>query len=155
MKLLVQNTLNEISKEKFQAFEYFKNVNVNPGYYVHAFKLCLYYLSIIDTRRKYEEHIYLKIIQEICDYGGDTDTNAAIVGTVIGPMVGYLNFTKDKLFQNLLNFFEPNRIIYTTSLMYFFVEYLDNCFNKKNIINNNMVKFNTLKIILDMIAKIK
>ena len=154
LKLLVKNTLDEINKEKFEAFDYFKNVNVNPGYYVHAFKLCLYYLSIIDTRRKYEEHIYLKIIQEICDYGGDTDTNAAIVGTVIGPMIGYLNFTKDNLFQNLLNFFEPKRIIYTTSLMYFFVEYLDNCFNKKNIVNNHMVKFNTLKIILDMLTKI-
>ena len=155
LKLLVKNTLNEISNEKFLPFVYFKNVTLNQGYYVHAFKLCIYYLFVIDTRRKNEDNIYLKIIQEICDYGGDTDTNAAIVGTVIGPMVGYLNFTKDKLFQNLINFFEPNRMIYTTSLMYFFVEYLDNCFNKKIIGNNNTVKFNTLKIILDMITKIK
>ena len=155
LKLIVKNTLNEISNEKFQNFEYFKNVTLNQGYYVHAFKLCIYYLSVIDIRRKNEENIYLRIIQEICDYGGDTDTNAAIVGTVIGPMVGYLNFTKDKLFQNLLNFFEPNRMIYTTSLIYFFVDYLENCFNKKSIANNNMIKFNTLKIILDMITKIK
>ena len=119
LKLIVKNTLDEIGNEKFQKFEYFKNVIVNQGYYVHAFKLCIYYLSIIDKRRKNEENIYLKIIQEICDYGGDTDTNAAIVGTVIGPMIGYLNFTKDQLFQNLISFYVPNRIIYTSSLIYF------------------------------------
>jgi len=118
LKLTVKNTLDEIRNEKFQKFEYFKNVIVNQGYYVHAFKLCIYYLSVIDKRRKNEENIYLKIIQEICDYRGDTDTNVAIVGTVIGPMVGYSNFTNDNLFQNLINFFDPNRIIYTSSLIY-------------------------------------
>ena len=153
LKLIVKNTLDEIGNEKFKKFEYFKNVIVNQGYYVHAFKLCIYYLSVIDKRRKNEENIYLKIIQEICDYGGDTDTNCAIVGTVIGPMIGYLNFTNDKLFQNLINCDEPKRIIYTSSLIYFFIEYLDNCFNQKKFGNNNMIKFNTLKSILDMLTK--
>ena len=153
LKLLVKKTLDEIGKENFQNFEYFKNVISNQGYYVHAFKLCIYYLSVIDQKRKSEKNIYLKIIQEICDYGGDTDTNSSIVGTVIGPMIGYLNFTNDKLFQNLINFFEPNRILYTSSLIYFFIEYLDNCFNKNKIGNNNMIKFNTLKTILDMITE--
>ena len=131
LKLLVKKTLDEIGKENFQNFEYFKNVISNQGYYVHAFKLCIYYLSVIDKKRKSEKNIYLKIIQEICDYGGDTDTNSSIVGTVIGPMIGYLNFTNDKLFHNLINFFEPNRILYTSSLIYYFIEYLDNCFNNK------------------------
>ena len=153
LKLIVKKTLDEIGNETFKNFEHFKNVIVNQGYYVHAFKLCIYYLSVIDKRRKNEKNIYLKIVQEICDYGGDTDTNAAIVGTVIGPMIGYLNFTNDKLFQNLISFYEPNRIIYTSSLIYFFIEYLDICFNKKKIENNNMIKFNTLKTILDMITK--
>ena len=153
LKLLVKKTLDEIGKENFQNFEYFKNVISNQGYYVHAFKLCIYYLSAIDKKRKSEKNIYLKIIQEICDYGGDTDTNSSIVGTVIGPMIGYLNFTNDKLFHNLINFFEPNRILYTSSLIYYFIEYLDNCFNKNKIGNNNMIKFNTLKTILDMITK--
>lgn len=153
LKLLVKKTLDEIGKENFQNFEYFKNVISNQGYYVHAFKLCIYYLSVIDKKRKSEKNIYLKIIQEICDYGGDTDTNSSIVGTVIGPMIGYLNFTNDKLFHNLINFFEPNRILYTSSLIYYFIEYLDNCFNKNKIGNNNMIKFNTFKTILDMITK--
>ena len=153
LKLLVKNTLNEIKNEKFERFEYFKNVTINQGYYVHSFKLCLYYLSVIDKRKEKENDIYIRIIQEICDYGGDTDTNASIVGTVIGPMIGYLNLTGDKLFQNLITFFNPNRIIYTSCLIYFFVEYLDNCFNKNNTGNNNGIKFNTLKIMIDMLTK--
>ena len=153
LKLLVKNTLSEVKSEAFNNFEYFKNVTINQGYYVHSFKLCLYYLSIIDKIKEKENKVYLKIIQEICDYGGDTDTNACIVGTVIGPFFGYIQFTNDKLFQNLINFFNPNRIMYTTALMYFYVEYLDNCFNKNVIGNSNEIKFNTLKIILNMLTK--
>jgi len=122
------------------------------GFYVHAFKLSIYYLSVLD-KRKNEDNIYIKVIEEICDYGGDTDTNATIVGTVIGPMIGYSNFTKDKLFENLILFFNSSWLIYTSGLIYFFVEYLDNNFNGKNYGNNNEIKFNTLKIILDMLTK--
>jgi ADP-ribosylglycohydrolase len=150
---LVKNTLNEVNREQFNRFEYFKNVTKNMGYYVHAFKLVLYYLSVIDKRNKNEDNIYLKIIQEICDYGGDTDTNAAIVGTVIGPLIGYLNFTKDHLFQNMVQFYYPSRILYTSSLMYFYVESLDNYFNKNIIQKESGIKFNTLKILLDMLTK--
>ena len=150
---LVKNTLNEVNREQFNRFEYFKNVTKNMGYYVHDFKLVLYYLSVIDKRNKNEDNIYLKIIQEICDYGGDTDTNAAIVGTVIGPLIGYLNFTKDHLFQNMVQFYYPSRILYTSSLMYFYVEFLDNYFNKNIIQKESVIKFNTLKILLDMLTK--
>ena len=153
LKSLVKNTLTEIKSKTFEKFEHFKNVTINQGYYVHAFKLSLYYLAVIDKRKEKENLMYLNIIKEICDYGGDTDTNACIVGTVIGPIIGYLNFTGDILFQNLINFFNPNRIIYTTSLMYFFVEYLDNYFNKNKKEGNNFIKFNTLKIILNMLTK--
>ena len=31
----------------------------------------------------------------ICNCGGDTDTNAAIVGCVIGPLIGFDNFGRD------------------------------------------------------------
>ena len=154
LKSLVINTLKEVNSKTFDKYQHFKNVYNNMGYYVHAFKLCIYYLSVIDKRIKREHNIYIKIIEEICDYGGDTDTNAAIVGTVIGPLIGYSNFTKDKLFENLLLFFNPNRLIYTSSLIYFFVEYLDKCFNYKNLGNNDEIKFNTLKTILDMLTKI-
>jgi hypothetical protein len=161
---LIKMTFKEISHPKFNRFEYFKNVVINMGLYIHAFKLILYYLSVIDERRMNEENIYIKIIQEICDYGGDTDTNAAIVGTVIGPLIGYLNFTRDKdkiLFENLLNFYDKNRILYTSSFMLFFVEYLDKSFNKINSIytndlyngNNYEIKYNVLALLLNMFNK--
>ena len=152
LKLLVINTLKEVNSNNFDKYQHFKHVFENMGFYGHAFKLCIYYLSVLD-KRKNEDNIYMKVIEEICDYGGDTDTNAAIVGTVIGPMIGYSNFTKDKLFENLILFFNSSRLIYTSSLIYFFVEYLDNNFNGKNYGNNNEIKFNTLKIILDMLTK--
>ena len=56
-----------------------------------------------------EDHIILisshilSEIQEICDYGGDTDTNAAIVGTVIGPLIGFKNFG-DETISSFLKF---------------------------------------------------
>lgn len=163
---LIKKTLKEISYPNFQRFEYFKTVVNNMGLYIHAFNLILYYLSVIDERRMNEENIYIKIIQEICDYGGDTDTNAAIVGTVIGPLIGYLNFTRDKdrdklLFENLLNFYDKNRILYTSSFMLFFVEYLDKSFNKINSIytndlyngNNYEIKYNVLALLLNMFNK--
>ena len=163
---LIKSTFKEISYPQFNRFEYFKNVVINMGLYVHAFKLILYYLSVIDERRMNEENIYIKIIQEICDYGGDTDTNAAIVGTVIGPLIGYLNFTRDKnrdkiLFENLLNFYDKNRILYTSSFMFFFVEYLDKSFNKINSIytndlyggNNYEIRYNVLELLLNMFNK--
>jgi len=166
LKSIIKKTLDDISYPQFQSFNYFKNVVTNMGLYTHAFKLILYYLSVIDKRHLNEENIYIKIIQEICDYGGDTDTNAAIVGTVIGPLIGYLNFTRDKdrdkiLFENLLNFYDKNRIIYTSSFMFFFVEYLDKSFNRINNIytndlysgNNYGIKFYVLELLLNMFNK--
>ena len=166
LKSIIKKTLDDISYPQFQSFNYFKNVVTNMGLYTHAFKLILYYLSVIDKRHLNEENIYIKIIQEIYDYGGDTDTNAAIVGAVIGPLIGYLNFTRDKdrdkiLFENLLNFYDKNRILYTSSFMFFFVEYLDKSFNRINNIytndlysgNNYGIKFYVLELLLNMFNK--
>ena len=41
------------------------------------------------------EDLYYKIMCDICNRGGDTDTNCAIVGTMIGPLIGYKNFKKN------------------------------------------------------------
>jgi ADP-ribosylglycohydrolase len=66
------------------------------GYYIHAFKLCIYYLRKYKNIAKNENNnLYKEIIFDICDFGGDTDTNAAIVGTMIGPLIGYKKFPKD------------------------------------------------------------
>jgi len=36
-----------------------------------------------------EENLYQYYLEKILTEGGDTDTNAAIVGTMIGALVGY------------------------------------------------------------------
>ena len=151
LKDIILNSIKDFNKKDFDKVKYFNKVTEKIGYYVHAFKLSLFYLT--DERiLKNSKDAYLNIIEEICNYGGDTDTNAAIVGTLIGPLIGYTNFTKNKVYDNFLEFFSKKRMLYTSILMYFFVDYLDNIFNiKKTIEVNKEIKFNFLKCFLNMI----
>ncbi len=151
LKDIILNSIKEFNKKDFDKVKYFNKVTEKIGYYVHAFKLSLFYLT--DERiLKNSKDAYLNIIEEICNYGGDTDTNAAIVGTLIGPLIGYTNFTKNKVYDNFIEFFSKKRMLYTSILMYFFVDYLDNIFNiKKTIEVSKEIKFNFLKCFLNMI----
>ena len=74
------------------------SVYTHMGYYIHAFKLSLYFLyKYPDMGENKDNDLYYKIMCDICDKGGDTDTNCAIVGTLVGPLIGYKNFnTKNK-----------------------------------------------------------
>ena len=45
-------------------------------------------------------------MNQICDFGGNTDSNAFIVGTVIGPLIGYFNFGNYFLTIISLNHFQ-------------------------------------------------
>ena len=77
----------------FLYFSQIKSVNNHMGFYVHAFRLTLYYLAYFDEIEETNNFTKYRIIMnQICNYGGDTDTNAAIVGTVIGPLIGLKNF---------------------------------------------------------------
>lgn len=70
-----------------------KNVNAQMGHYFHAFRLTLYYLNFFDEIKvPYNVTKYREIMNQICSFGGDTDTNCAIVGKVIGPFIGFKNF---------------------------------------------------------------
>ena len=42
-----------------------------------------------------DKDLYYNIMCEICDKGGDTDTNCCIVGAVLGPLIGMSNFGKE------------------------------------------------------------
>ena len=86
-------------------------------------------------------------MEEICDFGGDTDTNCAIVGTLIGPLIGYKNFDRE-LFTIFIKFFPKKRIQYTSAFMYEYVDFLENKYlyinnnnyhNKKNVIDNKNI----------------
>ena len=102
------------------------------GYYMHAFKLSVYYLYKISNGQISHNNLYYNIMSEICNLGGDTDTNCAIVGTMIGPLIGYKNFHPQS-FDKFINIFPENRTQYTSAFMYIYVKYLeDKYLNKKN-----------------------
>ena len=101
------------------------------GYYMHGFKLCIYFLhKYPDMADNKDKDLYYKIMCEICDKGGDTDTNCAIVGAMIGPLIGYKNF-KEKLFDKFIRFVPYNRCQFNSAFMYVYISYLE-----KKLLNN-------------------
>ena len=150
------NIINDFEKNDFIEDKYFGDLSNLMGYYLHAFKLTLYYLYNFEKMKKTIniKNIYNYIIFQICDFGGDTDTNAAIVGMIIGPLIGLENFDK-KYFEIFLNFYSENRIIYTNVFMYFYAKYLIEIGNDSNYYNmsNNKINFNFYKMINEFINK--
>ena len=113
-------------------FTNIKSVYSCMGYYVHAFRLTLYYLYYFDKYDKDKDNKYSKyrvIMNEICSFGGDTDTNAAIVGAVIGPLIGYKNFGEE--FEKMVTVVDENRYIFSPCLMVLYVHFLIESNNKK------------------------
>jgi len=139
-----KNAILEV--EKNYVFDVFKSM----GYYLHSIKLSIYFINKFDKMKeniKENENLYRKIMEEICDFGGDTDTNCAIVGTLIGPLIGYKNFDRE-LFTIFIKFFPKKRIQYTSAFMYEYVDFLENKYlyinnnnyhNKKNVIDNKNI----------------
>ena len=42
-----------------------------------------------------KENIYKSIMREVIQEGGDTDTNACIIGGMVGAFLGYQNLPQD------------------------------------------------------------
>jgi hypothetical protein len=128
------------------------------GYYQHAFKLSIYYLvKYPDMGENQNKNLYYEIMCDVCDRGGDTDTNCAIVGTMIGPLIGYKNFKPD-LFSRFINFVPKRRSQFNSAFAYVYVNYLEEkLLNKDNQkIENNTKKeefvytsFNKIKKFLE------
>ncbi len=109
------------------------------GAYFHALKMTLHYLKNFDSPayNRPEGNIskYVLIMNEICDMGGDTDTNAAIVGMVIGPLVGYKLFGRN--LDLVLKCIEDGKEHYSSILAYFFIEFLEKYKEQDRIDNSN------------------
>ena len=132
------------------AFNYFtngdKNVTNHMGYYIHAFRLTIYYLYFFNEINKEKEFSKFRVIMnQICSFGGDTDTNAAIVGAVIGPLIGYKNFC-DEEFLKMVSLVPKNRFVFSPALMIIYVYFL-----KNNINNNNHKGKYFIRILLKLL----
>ena len=154
LKLHFEDALNQFSRTNFSKDEYFGNLYNQMGFYKHAFNLTLYYLYVFDEQKDSMsmEEIYLNMMYDISDFGGDTDTNGAIVGMIMGPLIGMENFSK-KYFDVFLKFYSRERLIYTNVLMYFYAKYLEEIKNcAKNIEKDKYgVNFYFIEMILKML----
>ena len=141
----INDGLTQIEK----GYKYFtkdRSVVKHMGFYVHAFRLTIYYLSYFDEIEEESNCTkYRKIMNQICTYGGDTDTNAAIVGAVIGPLIGYKNFGDDD-FKKMIGLVPKNRYIFSPSFMILYVFFLKESNNDGKIKN----KMNFLRMILNV-----
>jgi len=123
----------------YQVFSDLKNTeNVfnHMGYYIHAFKLTLYFLCQFEyIEQSHPEKKYRAIMDQICNIGGDTDTNCCIVGGVIGPLIGMNNFGKE--FNAMIELIPPYRELYSVALIVLFVIYLKRSNRDNNLINHD------------------
>lgn len=136
-----------------KAFKYFtkeKNVTNHMGYYIHAFRLTLYYLYFfkeINSEKKFSK--FREIMNQICSFGGDTDTNAAIVGAVVGPLIGYHNFC-DEDFLKMVSLVPRKRFVFSPGLMIIYVYFLKNNMNNNNHKGKYFIRI-LLKLLYDNI----
>ena len=114
------------------------------GWYGHAFKLVVYYL--LNYERYEEKTGFETIMKEICDLGGDTDTNCCIVGGIIGPIFGMQNFGPN--FQISLGLIPKNRDIYSIPLMLLYIIYLDKSNKNDDLIKNERYFLKTILTLL-------
>ena len=121
------------NKEKPNYFNYF-DVYPQMGYYRHAFRLTIYYLYYFNEYEK--DKPIDKIGEEICNLGGDADTNAAIVLAVIGPLVGLQKFGKK--FYTVFNVLSIDRYMFSPCLMVLFVYHLLESLNVGKVIHKNL-----------------
>jgi ADP-ribosylglycohydrolase len=130
--------------EKFKSLEFkfdsFSDTKSNDciikhmGWYGHSLKLTLYYLINFEfIEEGKDNNRFQTIMEQICNLGGDTDTNCCIVGSVIGPLVGLNKF--GKYFDKIIDVIPKNRYLFSICLMLPYVLYLKNS-NR----NNELIK---------------
>lgn len=75
------------------------------GFFKIAFVYCFQFLKNISEKCKsasdLNPSLYQNIMTEVITQGGDTDTNACIVGGLVGSIVGFRNLPHDYLVKQL------------------------------------------------------
>ena len=148
-ELTIYKEISNNNFKNFNDFDYFtkeeKSVAQNIGYYIHAFRLTLFYIYFFDNLKQSGKFTkFRNIMNKICTYGGDTDTNAAIVGTVIGPLIGYKEFG-EKEFSQMFKLIPQKRNIFSPALMVNYIYFLEDL--KSNKLYDNKLPF--LKMYLE------
>ena len=143
------NFVDIFNDEKFDFWSFFtsneNNVCDLMGWYKHSFKLTLYFVTNFNNmvKNKGDKNVFRYIIENICDLGGDTDTNAAIVGGVIGPLIGYNIFKED---LNIM--LKKGRKVFYPIFMLLYLDYIQKSMKSEGLIYN---KKNFIKMIATII----
>lgn len=148
-KLVIDTSLDQFIKADYDPEPFFNAVSEQHiGWYAHGFRLTLYYLVNIEHYSNYRA-----IINHICNLGGDTDTNAAIVGSVLGPILGFDKLgSKEK--EIVLSLVPEDRFGYCAAMMYYYIQYLEE--SNKEIAEKKEVtdiRYNYIKMLLGLIYK--
>ncbi len=99
---LIKEVRDKKINSKQDALNFLRNKRIgyeNQGHYLHALMLCFFFVKNINVYL-YETNTYDEIILTVCDLGGDTDTNAAILGGVLAAGLGFKGFS-NKIIQML------------------------------------------------------
>ena len=110
-KKMAENKKKE-SENKYGPIPIMTDPMTGKGWSKHAFILSFYWLLIIDEP---EPQAYYQAIRGTIKCGGDTDTNACIVGGLIGAYVGLQNINKEMV-EKVLNF-DCQRFLSSIQLM--------------------------------------
>ena len=156
IKDFIKKTFEEFNQKKFDRYVYFNNIFESMGYYVHAIRLSLFYLYNFEKIKPMKGFTkYRTIMNDINNFGGDTDTNSAIVGQLIGPLIGFDNFGNKEL-KFILDHVSPSRFQYSASMVYFYLDFLEKSkkigfIEEKGEGWKNIPKFNFIRNLLKMI----
>ena len=151
VKEIIKGYLEMFGKKDFDKETFFRSVSEKSiGYYVQGMKLTLFFLYFYDEIDESKCTKYREMINIICNCGGDTDTNAAIVGCVLGAIIGFDNFGNE--LKVMLDFAPKKRTCYFSGMIYFFVNYLQESQEEieKGVINTEY-RFNFYKAFMTLL----
>ena len=154
LKSTFMELLTEFSKPNFSNYDFFDKEEEQVGYYMHSYNLTIYYLSVFDKQKEQMslKEFFTNMMFDISDFGGDTDTNGAIVGMIMGPLIGMENFDR-KYFDPLLSFYSRERLLYNNSFMFLYAYFLKEIEGTPIPKTEDSVNYKFLQLFIKMLNK--